>query len=412
MVKKILSIVLVLSLAVTMLTLSVSAAANTEITVKLNATSVTIRGTTETYKFTATTNSSRAVTWASDNEEVATVDQNGLVKPLKAGTVHITASVERVSATARVSVENRGNSTGNITNGGLAAISGDWIYYAGNDDKLYKIRTNGTGKTKLSDDKARFINVINGYVYYSNESDMKKAGVTTAGKLYRIKTDGTGREMLSEDATEDINVVGNIVYYIGSNTGITKQIFRINTNGTSRTVLRRDGPNYGLAVVGGQAYYTRFSFSNPTGDYKFKISARDGTGGVKAVEDKLSNASLDNSFQIIGSWIYYSGRGDRNTGLDNFYRVKTDGTGRELLLGDGWNWIGRGAANVVGNSIFFADNKNGRSLYRIGLDGQNKTRLTNDRVHQICVVGSWIYYMDDKDDIFRVRTNGNDRQKV
>lgn len=46
-------------------------------------------------------------------------------------------------------VNHRGNSTGNIVNTGLVAHQGDWIYYVNpspsdDDDKLYKIRTDGT----------------------------------------------------------------------------------------------------------------------------------------------------------------------------------------------------------------------------------------------------------------------------
>ena len=79
-----------------------------------------------------------------------------------------------------------GNTSGNLVNGGAAALQGDWIYYNqyNLDPGLYKIKTDGTGKTKLSNDPGRSINVVGDWIYYSNQND--------EFKIYKIKTDGTG----------------------------------------------------------------------------------------------------------------------------------------------------------------------------------------------------------------------------
>jgi len=99
-------------------------------------------------------------------------------------------------------VNTRGNSTGNITNGGYAAIQGDVIYYhnGGDNGKLYKIKTDGSGKQKLSDDKADYINVIGDWIYYiagrySNEYGGQVYDDNT--KMYRMKTDGTQRQLVN-----------------------------------------------------------------------------------------------------------------------------------------------------------------------------------------------------------------------
>jgi hypothetical protein len=107
---------------------------------------------------------------------------------------------------------------------GEFTVSGDWIYYnkwitnsdnLGKDgsvttvsglDGLYKIKTDGTEKTKLCDDTATDINPSGNWVYYINETDGEK--------LYKIKTDGTGNTKVCNDgASFGINVAGDWIYY-------------------------------------------------------------------------------------------------------------------------------------------------------------------------------------------------------
>ena len=55
-------------------------------------------------------------------------------------------------------INERGNTACNITNQGLAAIQGDWVYYRNNGGgRLYKIRTDESGKAKLNDEDSNFI---------------------------------------------------------------------------------------------------------------------------------------------------------------------------------------------------------------------------------------------------------------
>lgn len=53
--------------------------------------------------------------------------------------------------------DSKGNSSGNITNGGFVAKKGEWIYYANGEDdggasncQLYKVKEDGSGKQCLS----------------------------------------------------------------------------------------------------------------------------------------------------------------------------------------------------------------------------------------------------------------------
>ena len=86
-------------------------------------------------------------------------------------------------------VSGRGNTVGNIVNEGYAATDGTWIYFISNDlFSIYRMRPDGTEQEKLSSDIAKHINVLDGWVYYSNWMDGKS--------IYRMRTDGSGRERL------------------------------------------------------------------------------------------------------------------------------------------------------------------------------------------------------------------------
>ncbi len=123
-----------------------------------------------------------------------------------------------------------GNTGGNIANCGVIAKQGDWIYYCNFNDnrKLYKIKTDGTEKTKLNDDHSTYINVSGDWVYYTSSSS---AG-TYGGKIYKIKIDGSGKTKLSDDEAGYVNVSGDWIYY--SNYDDMDKLYKIKTDGTKK----------------------------------------------------------------------------------------------------------------------------------------------------------------------------------
>jgi hypothetical protein len=132
-----------------------------------------------------------------------------------------------------------------IVNDGLVAMQGDWLYYCCKN--LYKIRTDGAGRQKLNDDWCTDINVAGDWVYYCNMNDNDKLfgnskflGVANSilqisGKLYKIRTDGTGRQKLSDDWCTEINVRDDWLYYTNMNDNLKH--YRMMTDGTNRQLV-------------------------------------------------------------------------------------------------------------------------------------------------------------------------------
>lgn len=67
--------------------------------------------------------------------------------------------------------------------------------------KIYKLKTDGTYRTKVSDDRAHSLNIIGDLIYYSFD------------KLYRMKTDGTNNMQITDDIVSNYNISNGWIYY-------------------------------------------------------------------------------------------------------------------------------------------------------------------------------------------------------
>jgi len=309
------------------------------------------------------------------------------------------------STTATVSTEPvgpAGNTTGNITNFGIAAIQGDWIYYAASDG-LYKINTVGNGEEKLCADLAESINIIGNTIYYQNYGSSNNYNANT---VYSISTDGSDRQKVFDDEAQGIkyiSVVGGKIYYCAyslTKAGLLTKgkytgIYVINTDGTGKQKICGDQAAC-LNVVGNQIYYKNKGAS----DQIYVINV-DGTGRQDLCKERTDYSC------VVDGRIYY-----QSITTEGRYLVttKTDGTDRHVLCSDDV-----GCFNVVGNVVFYQNFSDGGKLYSINADGTNRKKLNDDLSFTICVAGDWIYYRSQQDNdvcLCRIKTDGNDRQFI
>lgn len=269
-----------------------------------------------------------------------------------------------------------GNTNGNLSNQGIAAMSGDWIYFASpahpfSSDKgeLYKIKKNENEKIKLCDDMPFYINVAGNWVYYINGSD--------EGYIYKINTDGTGRIKVGDDKSFRISVIDDWIYYVNAS---DRFLYKIKTDGTGRTSLTNHKVGE-INVSGEWIYY----FDVPTGImgeahsiYKIK---NDGTENTK-IQDKAGS-----HFEVVGDWVYFFYVFGKDKSI---YKIKTDGTGYSKVSD-----VTLVTMNVVGDWIYYGSVTEG--LSRMKKDGsENTLLLSNPKVTNIInAVGDWIYFSSD-----------------
>ncbi len=266
-----------------------------------------------------------------------------------------------------------GNTNGNVCLDGLAAKQGEWVYYTNYPfGGLYKSKEDGSSSTKLDYTSClfRYINILGDWIYYSTGSD-----------IYKIKTDGSSKTRIVGDIyCRNMIVIGDIIYYVGdSNKEGKEYLCKINTDGSENTVLNKEDQIFGLNIVGNWAYYI-----NESDNFKIYKMKLDGSSKMKVIDDTARQILLDNgfiyystsngiyktkidnletvnivdeyntskSFNIANDWIYYQSKDGC------LHKVKIDGSGNSTLIDIEKLDFGFGASiittpNIVGNWIYY-----------------------------------------------------------
>ncbi|MHB1653906.1 MAG: cell wall-binding repeat-containing protein [Desulfitobacteriaceae bacterium] len=288
-----------------------------------------------------------------------------------------------------------------------------------NTGAIYKMKKDGTGKIKLCDtgidsSPDPSINVVGDWVYYrysttmtylERPEDFNGTRTITAysGKIYKIKTDGTENTKLSDDNARDITVIGDWIYYYTSKFAPVDQIdepgiYKMRTDGTGKVKLTNLGDTGFIKDI-----TDSYIFYYDTGS-AYRIN-RDGSGKTQII---------NGSFMVYGTkdWIYYI-VGDFTTS-NQLYKTRLDGSEKTVLY-DGapiGTWL-----NVSNDYIYFAGMPPNIGTYRIKTDGTGLTKISDDLARSICIVDDYIYcYFNDSnlDDgpTYRIKVNGTDKSNL
>ena len=176
------------------------------------------------------------------------------------------------------------------------------------------------------------INVVDDWIYYVSYRVNEQPYVLA--DIYKIRTDGSNRTRVSDDYTFKINVVDDWIYYITEGEPFSSHpfpgIYRVRTDGSERTRVSDDpvyaGDSAPVIVVGDWIYYKQFRIVDGdcpdsqavAGIYKMRT---DGSSRIKI------GYYEEITINVVGDWIYYI----KGTGS---YRVRTDGTGHQSLRDD------------------------------------------------------------------------------
>lgn len=223
--------------------------------------------------------------------------------------------------------------------------------------KIYRIRTDGTQRQKICDDTAAYVVVYGDWIYYSNHSDEGKiykigiSGVNGDASTYTIAVDKTVHGLIVDnmsssknipyDETAYLNVVDGWIYYINNSDDHT--IYKIDVDGNFRTKVNDEWSTC-PQVVGDYVYYCA-----NTGEIKKVDSSGNSEPIDMNAQDSLSDEDQSFHINVSGDWIYYSNK------LDNkmLYKVRTDGSGEKYKLTN----MPIDYVNVVGDKLYIVANK-------------------------------------------------------
>lgn len=261
----------------------------------------------------------------------------------------------------------RGNTVGNILNYGFVAKEGDWFFFntsKNEEGSLWKknIKTKKES-VKISDEPGLFLNVVDGWIYYS-VLDIYSGKEETG--IFKIRTDGSQRTQLSKDKATDINVYDGWIYFSNPD---GEGIYKINVDGTQRTLICEDdaGP---INVVDGWIYYV-----NQSDEFSFYKIRSDGTKRTKIYgynsdsRENLRGSYFVNFMNVHGDWIYFLDYSENKDYVESgkIFKVRTDGSKLTKISDNRYDLI-----NVIDGSIYASDED---KIFKIPSNGSKDPQL-------------------------------------
>lgn len=193
--------------------------------------------------------------------------------------------------------------------------------------------------------------------------------------IITVKAESTTVTITAEDYNASLNrfnyqqggtvfVQGEWVYF--KNEKDNKKIYKMKNDGSSKTKVADYAPTR-MMVSGDWIYFTHFRepisrenmFSIKADLYKVKT---DGTGLQLLLEQKQFGR-----MSVSGEWIYYSILSDGPM----VYKVRMDGTENQVAFQKMWNF------DILGSKIYFHEETYGVNLdfYEMSLDGRDRRKL-------------------------------------
>jgi hypothetical protein len=186
-------------------------------------------------------------------------------------------------------------------------VVGDWVYYVNlsADRRIYKIKTDLTGKERLNDLPAQYLNVAGDWIYYAGTGTNREVD----GNLYKMRTDGTehqqiwNREQVSVQGIIGFPLVTGIIVH-GDWMYVTfdsRFVYKIRTDGTELQNFFDDGTEvWNYNVFDGRLYYAN-RFNNALYSIRF-----DGTDPIQyhaANGEEIRAASR--GIYVTEDWVFY-----------------------------------------------------------------------------------------------------------
>ena len=193
----------------------------------------------------------------------------------------------------------------------------------------------------------------------------------------------------SGNLTNGASVVsdGQYIYYRNSSDGY--KLYKSKPDGSLKSKIS-DTRCGSLNIIGDSIYYTG-SYGNE-GIYKMK---KDGSGKTLIVNSQVVGIA------VVNDWIYYLERDPSQSQKNDLYKIKFDGTGKtKINFGSGSSLVCADLQNivVVENWVYLSlYNKleNKEQLFRIKTDGTTAQKVLNIKTRFFSIEGGWIYYSDE-----------------
>ncbi|WP_160686970.1 DUF5050 domain-containing protein [Clostridium sp. C2-6-12] len=277
------------------------------------------------------------------------------------------------------------NSSGNIVNNGIAVEDDDYIYYINRvgdvygaaPDYLYKMKKNDSPRkdwcdlsynTKVIPNRVWNLNLVDGWIYYSNWKDPFHHSIN------KIKKDGTEDTCIANEPTGNMFVEGNWIYYVKRTNSYSidlNNIYKLSLDGSCRIKLNSTATE-DMTVSNEWIYYTNISDG-----YKIYRMKLDGSENTKICEDETLFMT------VLEDTVFYSNKSDNL----KLYKINGDGTGKAKLSNNKATFI-----NASHDYVYYVNYSDNEKLYKIPVSGGKSKKITNEYGTNITILKDKIFF--------------------
>lgn len=283
-----------------------------------------------------------------------------------------------------------GNTSGNISNYGLVAEHNGWIYYRNTNDNgyLYKMKSDGSESTLISNHFVSNINVMGGWVYYSTN-------INSNHYIYKVRVDGTDRIELidtyntrySMDTYNRMLVSDTNIFIENWYNNSPYKIFKTSLDGSLNSDIVHKAT---FITIYNNTLITRNS------DSKLQIYDLNNNKVIFTSSERVS------ALNLVDNWIYYINNDDYR-----IYKMYIDGSNKQQLNHDWSTYL-----NVYGSWIYYVNDED-QTIYRMKTDGTSRQQLMDSKASWINVTSEWIFYTNpDNNKLYKMKHNGANWQEV
>ncbi|MDY4574989.1 MAG: DUF5050 domain-containing protein [Intestinibacter sp.] len=294
-----------------------------------------------------------------------------------------------------------GNSNSNINNGGVAAYKSGYNYVRSSKPtnvlmtsyNIYKIKGTSSTKKIIANNAYLMpsINVVGNYVYY--------LGTYNSGEsvgIYRVKTDGTGKTRLIGNVESPFIVKDSGIYYIKSTYDYDKLCYySISSKKTTKTLYTTTTRTIdALSISGNYAYVLATGYENQL-IYKIDTNTKSRTTLKKLVTYTFDDEDYDDDYD--DSDIDFDEDFDEDFDWDDFEDYDDEEYSIDQMI------------YYQGYIYYIVSDYDGTEVYKMTADGKNETKITSLTTTSMNLYNGKIYYVNANNSICRMDLNGKNR---
>lgn len=294
--------------------------------------------------------------------------------------------------------------------GQLTLVVDDWVYFnkASDQDKLYRVKLDGSDEVKVNDLRVYALNENKGRLYFSDMDHNYR--------LSSAKLDGSDVKIVSEDMSSDLLFYDGWLYYL--NHSDSGREYRIKGNEKEKVIsVAKVTPlasNESEILVAGSTNSNRISggyfvragdnlifagmSENMEGIYRRSLSGSDATS-QQISQDQARNLN------VWKDWIYYINESD----YSGIYRMRADGSEPQIVLDQSV-----GNLVIFGNWMYFLNHNDSQRIYKAKVDGSELMKVSDSEgLFSFSLEGEWLVYASSQGQtMVKVKLDGSGEQIV